>query len=76
MRDKLRAVDSKTKRKPAKTGLQILLQLRKQAKIRRFRGKLDWQGDLNAMRRDGLFLPIPTPGSVASVARPGDCTLK
>jgi hypothetical protein len=53
MLDKPRTSGPKTKREPAKTGLQILLQLRKQAKIRRFRGKLDWQGDLNAMRRDG-----------------------
>jgi hypothetical protein len=53
MRDKPRTTGPKAKREPAKTGLRILLQLRKQAKIRRFRGKLDWQGDLNAMRRDG-----------------------
>ena len=28
------------------------LRLRKQARIRRLRGKLDWQGDLNAMRKN------------------------
>jgi hypothetical protein len=31
--------------------LRTLLRLRKQAEIRRFRGKLNWQGDLDAMRR-------------------------
>jgi hypothetical protein len=29
-----------------------LLLLRRQGEIRRLRGKLDWQGDLNAMRSD------------------------
>jgi len=29
-----------------------LLRLRKQAEIRRFRGKLNWQGDLDSMRLD------------------------
>ena len=28
------------------------LRLRKQARIRRLRGKLNWQGDLNARRKD------------------------
>jgi Arc/MetJ family transcription regulator len=42
MRDTLRATGLKTK-------LRTLLRLKRQAVIRRFRGKLDWQGDLNAM---------------------------
>jgi hypothetical protein len=33
-------------------GLRTLLRLKKQAEIRRLRGKLDWQGDLDAMRSD------------------------
>jgi hypothetical protein len=32
--------------------LRTLLRLRKQAEIRRFRGKLHWHGDLDAMRTD------------------------
>jgi Arc/MetJ family transcription regulator len=52
MRDTLRATGLKTKREAVELGLQILLRLRKQAQIRRLRGKLDWQGDLNAMRSD------------------------
>ena len=36
----------------AELGLQTLLRLRKQAEIRSLRGKLDWQGDLDAMRTD------------------------
>jgi Arc/MetJ family transcription regulator len=50
MRDTLRATGLKTKREAVELGLQTLLRLQKQAQIRRFRGKLDWQGDLNAMR--------------------------
>jgi Arc/MetJ family transcription regulator len=30
--------------------LRTLLRLRRQAEIRQYRGKLDWQGDLDAMR--------------------------
>ncbi|MDQ6664003.1 MAG: type II toxin-antitoxin system VapB family antitoxin [Acidobacteriota bacterium] len=52
MRDALRATGLETKRAAVEHGLRTLLRLAKQAKIRRFRGKLDWQGDLNAMRSD------------------------
>jgi Arc/MetJ family transcription regulator len=52
MRDALRATGKKTKREAVEQGLRTLLRLSRQAEIRRFRGKLDWQGDLNAMRRD------------------------
>jgi Arc/MetJ family transcription regulator len=53
MRDTLRATGLKTKREAVELGLRTLLRLRKQAGIRRLRGQLDWQGDLNAMRSDG-----------------------
>ncbi len=53
MRDALRATGLKTKREAVDQGLRTLLRLRKQAEIRRFRGKLNWQGDLDAMRSDG-----------------------
>jgi Arc/MetJ family transcription regulator len=52
MRDTLRATGLKTKREAVETGLRMLLKLSKQAQIRRLRGKLNWQGDLNAMRVD------------------------
>ena len=52
MRDTLRATGLKTKRDAVDQALRTLLCLRRQAEIRRFRGKLDWQGDLNAMRSD------------------------
>ena len=52
MRDTLRATGLKTKREAVEEGLRTLLRLTRQAGIRRLRGKLDWQGDLNAMRSD------------------------
>jgi Arc/MetJ family transcription regulator len=52
MRETLRATGLKTKREAVDQALRTLLRLRRQAKIRRFRGKLDWQGDLHAMRTD------------------------
>jgi Arc/MetJ family transcription regulator len=52
MRDTLRATGLKTKREAVELGLRTLLRLRKQAEIRRYRGKLQWQGDLDAMRID------------------------
>jgi Arc/MetJ family transcription regulator len=52
MQDTLRATGAKTKREVVELGLRTLLSLRRQEGIRRFRGKLDWQGDLDAMRID------------------------
>ena len=52
MRDTLRATGLKTKREAVEQGLRTLLRLNRQAEIRRFRGKLAWQGDLDAMRND------------------------
>lgn len=52
MKETLRETGLKTKREAVELGLQTLLRLRRQARIRRFRGKLPWQGDLNAMRTD------------------------
>jgi Arc/MetJ family transcription regulator len=52
MKDALRATGLKTKREAVELGLRTVLRLRKQEEIRRFRGKLAWQGDLNAMRTD------------------------
>jgi Arc/MetJ family transcription regulator len=53
MRDTLRVTGLKTKREAVEHGLRALLRLNRQAQIRRFRGKLSWRGDLNAMRSDG-----------------------
>lgn len=52
MRDTLRATGLTTKREAVEHALQTLLRLSKQAEIRRHRGKLNWRGDLDAMRTD------------------------
>jgi Arc/MetJ family transcription regulator len=52
MRDTLRATGIKTKREAVEEGLRSLLRLKRQARIRRLRGKLNWQGDLDVMRSD------------------------
>lgn len=52
MRDTLKATGARTKREVVELGLRTLLRLRQQEEIRRWRGKLDWQGDLAAMRDD------------------------
>ncbi len=52
MRETLRVTGLRTKRDAVELGLQTLVRLSKQADLRRFRGKLAWQGDLDAMRRN------------------------
>jgi len=41
-----------TKRETVEAGLRLLVQLERQQGIRRYRGKLRWEGDLERMRRD------------------------
>jgi Arc/MetJ family transcription regulator len=52
MRAALRATGLKTKREVVELGLRTLLQLHRQARVRKYRGKLMWEGDLDAMRTD------------------------
>ena len=52
MSDAMAASGARTKREVVELGLKTLLQLRQQAGIRAFRGKLQWEGDLEAMRTD------------------------
>ena len=52
MRDALRTSGLKTKREVVEQALQTLVRLNQQSEIRRFRGKLHWEGDLNAVRLD------------------------
>ena len=47
------ATGAATKREAVELGLKALVRLRRQAGIRAYRGKLDWQGNLGAMRADG-----------------------
>jgi Arc/MetJ family transcription regulator len=52
MKETLRLTGLKTKREAVELGLRTIVRLRKQQEIRKFRGKLPWQGDLDAMRTD------------------------
>lgn len=52
MSDALKATGLKTKREAVEHGLRLLLRLSRQAELRKLRGKVDWRGDLDAMRRD------------------------
>jgi Arc/MetJ family transcription regulator len=52
MKETLRLTGLRTKREAVELGLRTIVRLHKQEAIRRFRGKLKWQGDLDAMRTD------------------------
>jgi len=43
---------ARTKREAVDTALRLLVQIKRQEAIRSARGKLRWEGDLEAMRRD------------------------
>ena len=48
----LKLTGIKTKRKAVEAGLELLVKMARQKQIRGARGKLRWEGDLDAMRRD------------------------
>lgn len=50
MEDALKATGLKTKKEAVEEGLKLLIQKNKQQAIRKLRGKLKWEGDLNEMR--------------------------
>lgn len=52
MEETLRATGLRTKREAVELGLRTLLRLKRQAEIRDLRGKMEWKGDLEAMRRE------------------------
>lgn len=52
MKKALKATGIKTKREAAELGLKTLLRLSQQKGILALQGKLNWKGDLDAMRTD------------------------
>jgi len=52
MRDTLKATGLRTKKEAVELALRTLLRLQQQADIRRLRGALSWEGDLETMRTD------------------------
>ena len=66
MQEALRATGAKTKREAVELGLRTLLQLRAQEKARDLKGKITWEGHLNAMRTKASSLSTPVSGSTIS----------
>lgn len=52
MKAALKVTGLRTKREVVELGLRTLLNLRGQEEIRKYRGKLMWEGDLDSMRTD------------------------
>ena len=52
MSQALKITGYKTKREVVEAGLEMLVKMAHQQKIRAARGKLHWDGDLDTMRRD------------------------
>lgn len=52
MNDAMRLTGAKTKREAVELALRSLILLEKQKKIKHFRGKLKWEGNLEALRTD------------------------
>jgi Arc/MetJ family transcription regulator len=48
----MKLAGTKTKRETVEESLRLLIRLRQQENVRRMRGKLHWEGDLEEMRRD------------------------
>ena len=52
MNDALKATGLRTKNEAVELGLKTLIKLKNQENIKQFRGKLQWSGNLDEMRRD------------------------
>ncbi len=52
MESALKASGKKTKKDTIEEGLRLLVRMKDQEGIRRFRGRLKWTGDLEEMRSD------------------------
>jgi Arc/MetJ family transcription regulator len=52
MKSAIRLTGAKSKREAVELALRSLVRLKQQEKIKGFRGKLKWEGDLDDMRRD------------------------
>ena len=52
MREALKATGLRTKKEAVELGLRTLLRLQQQSDIRRLRGTMAWEGDLEKMRTD------------------------
>ena len=53
MNEAIKVSGLKTKKETVELGLKTLVRLKKQKNIRRFRGQLEWTGNLDDMRTSG-----------------------
>ena len=51
MKEAMRRANTKTKRETVEAGLRILVRLDRQTGIRKFRGKVKWEGNLDESRQ-------------------------
>ena len=54
MREAMRTSGARTKRAVVEEALRLLVQTKGQASVRRLRGKVAWEGNLNASRLERL----------------------
>lgn len=52
MKQAMKAAGAATKRETVKKALELLVRVKGQQEIRKLRGKILWQGDIDAWRRD------------------------
>ncbi|MGZ0020244.1 type II toxin-antitoxin system VapB family antitoxin [Nitrosomonas sp. wSCUT-2] len=52
MEEVIKLTGVKTKKEAVELGLLTLIRIKKQEKIRQYRGKLNWDGNLDDMRTD------------------------
>jgi len=52
MKEAMALCNLNTKKAVVETGLKLLVQIKKQERLKNLRGKLEWDGDLDAMRLD------------------------
>ena len=57
MRDAMKASGARTKREAVELGLRTLVNLDQQKRIKAFRGRLPWDGDLESQRLDQTAAP-------------------
>lgn len=54
MRQAMKATGLSTKRAVVEEGLRLLIKVKGQEGIRRLRGKITWEGDLDTLREDRI----------------------
>lgn len=50
--DAMKATGASTKREVVELGLASLVTLKRQERVKKYRGRLKWEGDLSQMRSD------------------------